>query len=316
VPFRSRLIGNFSRQMQLASLAPSLYNGLLSNRFLRKNINKLIGFHPNRSMPLLETETLNNWFNKRRKSTNKGNKKTVYFFCDEFTNYLDVSIGKKAIVLLERLGYEVVIPQHKESGRTFLSKGLVKKAKTIAEHNINSLASLVSEQSPLIGVEPSAILTLRDEYPELANSSLQTKAKHLALHSFMIDEFLYHEMQQGNIQKEQFTRDEKQISLHAHCYQKVLSSSKYSIYVLGFPENYKVNEIPSGCCGMAGSFGYEKEHYEVSQKVGELVLFPTIRKLKDNVIVAAAGTSCRHQIKDGVAVKALHLIEILAAAAL
>ena len=132
----------------------------------------------------------------------------------------------------------------------------------------------------------------------------------------MIDEFLYAEMQSGNITKAQFTTEEKIISLHTHCYQKVLSSSKYSLFILSFPQNFSVTEIASGCCGMAGSFGYEKEHYAVSQQVGELVLFPTIRNQKDNVVVAAAGTSCRHQIKDGVNVKALHPVEILAAAVL
>ncbi|MBP6023541.1 FAD-binding and (Fe-S)-binding domain-containing protein [Ferruginibacter sp.] len=316
VPLRTRLISNFSGQMQLASIAPSIYNAVLSNVFLRKNINKLIGFHPDRSMPLLEKETLRNWFTKRNKNVTAAFKKQVYFFCDEFTNYLDAAIGKKAILLLEQLGYEVIIPLHKESGRTYLSKGLVKKAKALAEENVQLLSALVSAQTPIIGIEPSAILTLRDEYPELVNAALQNKAQQLAAATFMIDEFLYTEMQAGNITKAQFTTEEKVISLHTHCYQKVLSSSKYSLFILSFPQNFSVTEIASGCCGMAGSFGYEKEHYAVSQQVGELVLFPTIRNQKDNVVVAAAGTSCRHQIKDGVNVKALHPVEILAAAVL
>ena len=316
VALRTRLISNFSGQMQLASIAPSIYNAVLSNSFLRKNINKLIGFHPDRTMPLLEKETLRNWFNKRKKNSSAAFKKQVYFFCDEFTNYLDAAIGKKAILLLEQLGYEVIIPLHKESGRTYLSKGLVKKAKVLAEENVQLLSALVSAQTPIIGIEPSAILTLRDEYPELVNASMQKKAQQLAAATFMIDEFLYAEMQSGNITKAQFTTEEKVISLHTHCYQKVLSSSKYSLFILSFPQNFSVTEIASGCCGMAGSFGYEKEHYVVSQQVGELVLFPTIRNQKENVVVAAAGTSCRHQIKDGVNIKALHPVEILAAAVL
>jgi Fe-S oxidoreductase len=311
VPVRTKLVSEFSKQMRLASLAPAIYNAVFENNFFRKNLNRLVGFHPDRSMPLLEKETLRSWFNKRKQTVNKGYKKKVYFFCDEFTNYLDVFIGKKAIVLLERLGYKVELLKHNESGRTYLSKGLVRKAKVIAEENIKLLSPKVSEQSPLIGIEPSAILTLRDEYPELATDASIVKAKHLAAHTYMIDEFLYNEMQQGNILKEQFTEDKRQISLHTHCYQKVLSSSKFSLFILSFPANYTVTEIPSGCCGMAGSFGYEKEHFEVSQKVGELVLFPSIRKLGDKVIVAAAGTSCRHQIKDGVAKRAYHPVEIL-----
>lgn len=311
VPLRAKLIGNFSKQMQLAALAPKIYNAVLKVDFFRRNINRLIGFHPNRTMPFLANETLLNWNKKRTKNAALKCKKTVNFFCDEFTNYLDASIGKMAIELLEKLGYEVIIPNHIESGRTFLSKGLVREAIKIAEQNLKLLSSVISNEAVLIGIEPSAILTLRDEYADLVNSTLKKDAKNLASKTFMIDEFLYNEIQLGNIVETQFTNNTKEISLHTHCYQKVLSSSKYSLFVLGFPTNYRVTEIASGCCGMAGSFGYEKEHFEVSQQVGELVLFPTIRQLKKGVVVAAAGTSCRHQIKDGVHHAALHPVEIL-----
>ncbi|MES2646019.1 MAG: FAD-linked oxidase C-terminal domain-containing protein [Bacteroidota bacterium] len=310
IPLRSKLIGNFAKQMRLAFLAPGLYNFVLRTNVLRRNMNRLVGFHPDRTMPLLAKQTLENWSDKRQ-SSHAASSKKVYLFCDEFTNYLDVSIGQKAILLLEKLGYEVVIPKHRESGRTFLSKGLLKKAATVANKNIRSLASLVSKDMPLIGIEPSAILTLRDEYIDLAEPALLADAKHLAAYTFTIEEFLYNEIKQGNIQQEQFTLATQDIVLHTHCYQKVLSSSRYSLFILSFPFNYTVKEIPSGCCGMAGSFGYEKEHYEVSQKVGELVLFPYVRKLEDEVLVAAAGTSCRHQVKDGTQKAALHPIEIL-----
>ena len=310
VPFRSKLIGHFSSQMKAASLAPWLYNFMIRTPFLRKNINRLLGFHPERSMPLLAKETLLSWF-KKRKNAYKNAGKQVFLFCDEFTNYLDVGIGKKTIMLLEHLGYEIIIPDHKESGRTFLSKGLVKEAAEIAKYNIKTLSLLVSEQKPMIGIEPSAILTLRDEYKDLAGQELQQQATYLAAFTFTIEEFLHREMINGNISKEQFTDDFKSVVLHAHCYQKVLSSSHYSSFILSFPENYEVKEIASGCCGMAGSFGYEKEHYDLSQQVGELVLFPYVRQLDDAVLVAAAGTSCRHQIKDGVNKKAFHPVEIL-----
>ncbi len=308
-PLRAKLIGNFSSQMQLAAIMPSLYNKLITTPFIGKKINQLIGFHPERSMPLLEKETLVKWVAGRPKSKSK--LKKVYLFVDEFTNYLDVSIGKKTILLLEQLGYEVLIPNHKESGRTFLSKGMVRKAKAIVNENIQLLAPLVSAQTPLIGIEPSAILTLRDEYKDLAEPALLESAKHLAANTYTIEEFLYQEMQRGAIDQTLFTSEHKTIVFHSHCYQKVLSSSKYAAFVLGFPTNYEVKEIPSGCCGMAGAFGYETEHFEVSQKVGELVLFPYLRNVAKEVAVVAAGTSCRHQIKDGLAMKALHPVEIL-----
>ncbi len=316
VPMRAKLIGNFSKQMRLASIAPGIYNAVLSNTWMRRNINKLLGFHPDRTMPLIATETLRKWNKRRVANVKKISQRKVYFFCDEFTNYLDVGIGKKAIELLEHLGYEVILPIHKESGRTYLSKGMVLQAKLIANENIALLSAALPAGAVLVGTEPSAILTLRDEYPALANPALKSAAAQLAAASFTIEEFLYNEIKAGHISKSQFHVQSKTIALHTHCYQKVLSDSKYSLFILGFPENYTVTEIDSGCCGMAGAFGYEKEHYEVSQKVAELVLFPTIRNLNAEVIVAAAGTSCRHQIKDGLQKKAMHPVEILAEAVL
>ncbi len=131
---------------------------------------------------------------------------------------------------------------------------------------------------PLIGIEPSAILTFRDEYIDLANDNNFEKAKQLAKNVFLIDEFIAKEIDKGNISKELFTKEKREIRLHGHCQQKALSSVAPSVKILSFPENYSVQTIPSGCCGMAGSFGYEKEHYDLSMKIGEMVLFPTIRK--------------------------------------
>jgi Fe-S oxidoreductase len=205
----------------------------------------------------------------------------------------------------------VIIPKHEESGRTWLSKGLVRKAKSIANKNIALLGDLVSATNPLIGLEPSAILTFRDEYPDLASDENLGATKNLATNSFFIDEFLAKEIEAGNITKEQFTNESKSILLHGHCQQKAVGNFSDSVKVLSFPTNYTVETIASGCCGMAGSFGYEKEHYEVSMNIGELVLFPKVRANKDTCTIAAPGTSCRHQIKDGTGAHALHTVEVL-----
>jgi FAD/FMN-containing dehydrogenase/Fe-S oxidoreductase len=306
-PFRSKLVGNFAAQMKLASLFRPIYNFIFGTTVLRKMANQLVGFHPDRSMPLLGAKTLQGWHKKRMSSQ----KKKVYFFCDEFTNFLDSSIGQKAILLLEQLGYQVIIPEHVESGRSYLSKGLLRKAAAIANQNIQLLSPLVSADMPIVGIEPSALLTLRDEYKDLASPENKAAAIHLAEYSFTIEEFIASEINAGNIIADTFTADAKHIAIHGHCYQKVLSSQDFSKQILSLPKNYTVEIIPSGCCGMAGSFGYEKEHYEVSQKVGELVLFPAVRNKANNTIVAAAGTSCRHQIKDGTNEVALHPVEIL-----
>ncbi len=313
VPFRSRMIANFTASAKLGSVAPSVYNFFMTNSFTSNVIKRSVGFAVKRSMPALSKVSLKDWFAKRPMSNRQLaiNKGRVYLFCDEFTNYNDAHIGITAVQLLEKLGYEVLIPHHEESGRTWLSKGLVRKAKKIANKNIELLKDIISDTTPLLGIEPSAILTFRDEYPDLATDDNLAAAKSLAKNALFIDEFLVREIEKGLISKELFTTDSKLIQLHGHCQQKAVGSLADSVKLLSFPENYKVEAIPSGCCGMAGSFGYEKEHYDVSMQIGELVLFPTVRKQAAETIIAAPGTSCRHQIKDGTQKKALHTVEVL-----
>jgi len=187
----------------------------------------------------------------------------------------------------------------------------VKKAKKIANQNINLLKSIITNQAPLVGIEPSAILTFRDEYIDLADKDIIKEAEELASNSFMIEEFLEREILAGKITKEQFTDKQQHIKFHGHCYQKSLTGTSSTMFLLNFPKNYTAEEIPSGCCGMAGSFGFEKEHYEMSMKVGELVLFPAVRESSTDTIIAAPGTSCRQQIKDGTKRDSLHPVEIL-----
>ena len=311
VPFRSKLIANFTAAAKLASLFPSLYNFVISNAITGSMIKILSGFAIKRSLPKISEVSLEKWFQKNYTSSNtKGNKK-VYLFCDEFTNYNDAAIGMKGVLLLEKLGYEVLLPKQVESGRAWLSKGLLRKAKQIANQNIELLGGIVTSAIPLIGIEPSAILTFRDEYPDLADEQNLASAKALARNTFLIDEFIANEISKGNIQKEAFTKNAKLIKLHGHCQQKAIASVAATQTILSFPENYKVEVIPSGCCGMAGSFGYEKEHYDLSMQIGELVLLPAVRNQLSDTIIAAPGTSCRHQIKDGAQKIALHPVEIL-----
>jgi Fe-S oxidoreductase len=263
-------------------------------------------------MPKMQKMSLRAWFKKRKTSTaSPPARRRVYFFCDEFTNYLDTEIGIKAIQLLEKLGYEVLMPPHKESGRAWLSKGLIRTAKKIANKNVQLFAPLISVETPLVGVEPSAILSFRDEYLDLADEENLEAATLLSKNVFMIDEFIAAEIEKGNIRRESFRKEQRIIKLHGHCQQKALASVDPSEKMLALPENYKVEIIPSGCCGMAGSFGYEKEHYDLSMKVGELVLFPAVRNADEHTIIAAPGTSCRHQVKDGTGRIAKHPVEVL-----
>lgn len=310
ISLRTRLIANITSVNKLGSYAPLIFNFFITNAFFSKLTANVLGFAEQRKFPKLSKQTLDKWFNKHSKDIDFPNGK-VHLFNDEFTRFNDTEIGIKAIMLLEKLGYEVIIPKHKESGRTFLSKGLIRKAKAIANENVRLLKDIITTEAPLVSIEPSAILAFRDEYPELVDKNLQQEAKNLKMNCLLIEEFLEMEMKKGKIKKESFSKVKINIKLHGHCHQKSLASTSPSLFVLGFPENYSVEEIPSGCCGMAGSFGYEKEHYDLSMKVGELVLFPAVRNAALKTIIAAPGTSCRHQIKDGTGRTAFHPVEIL-----
>ncbi|MBC3792448.1 FAD-binding and (Fe-S)-binding domain-containing protein [Spirosoma utsteinense] len=316
IPIRSRLIANFARLSGLASLVPWAWNGVLGTPALRRIANRTIGFHPDRTMPLMGKTTVTSWFKsrptpQRRDGFESREVGQILLFMDEFTNFNDVEVGQKAIQLFERLGYTVVIPEHGESGRAALSKGMLKYAKTLAERNVRALKDVITADTPLVGLEPSAILTFRDEYPDLVGESLMEDAKRIAEHTLTFEEFFARELEAGRISPEQFTDETRLIKLHGHCQQKAVSSLVPSKKALSLPKNYTVQLIPSGCCGMAGSFGYEAEHYDVSMKIGELVLFPTVRQQPEAVIIAAAGTSCRHQIHDGTGRKSKHPAEIL-----
>jgi FAD/FMN-containing dehydrogenase/Fe-S oxidoreductase len=323
VPFRSKLIANFTASAKLGALVPGLYNFAVSNSVIGGAIKSLSGFATKRSMPTMYKTTLKKWFKDRQRTTDNGRqvvdnscpssvvRRQVQLFCDEFTNYNDTEIGIKAILLLEKLGCEVIIPNHLESSRTWLSKGLVRKAKEIINKNIELLHPVISDDTPMIGIEPSAILTFRDEYIDLATDGNLSKAKELSKNVFYIDEFIAREFAGGKIDASLFSSATKKIKLHGHCQQKALSALSDTAAILSIPKNYSVEIIPSGCCGMAGSFGYEKEHYDLSMQIGELVLFPAVRNADSETIIAAPGTSCRHQIKDGTGTKAKHPVEIL-----
>lgn len=300
--FRSKLFANNAKYNKLGSKFPVLTN-FFTNTTLAK---KVMGVATERSVPKLAKQPLSAWLKKYQSIASK---KTVYLFNDEFTNYYDAEIGKDAIVVLEKLGYEVKTVNHEESGRSYISKGFLKEAKEIANKNVDTFKELISKETPLIGIEPSAILTFRDEYLRLADD--KTSAKKLSDNSFTIEEFLANEHAKGSIDTTKFSNETKELKIHGHCHQKALSSTHASFSILNIPKNYKVTIMNTGCCGMAGSFGYEKEHYKVSMQVGEDTLFPKVRNCSVDTEIVAAGTSCRHQIYDGTKRLAKHPVTIL-----
>ncbi|OCB74804.1 FAD-binding and (Fe-S)-binding domain-containing protein [Flavobacterium crassostreae] len=309
INFRTLLIANTPKINQFFAAAPWLYN-LSTKGILGTLIQKTTGFTTKRTLPLMHHITFEKWMEKHVQEGNFVHG-TVYLYNDEFLNYYDVAIGQTAVKLLNRLGYQVILPKIGISGRTYLSKGMLKEAREIAEKNIIDFEKELPKTQVLIGIEPSAILSFRDEYPDLCRGDLKEKAKKIASRTLLIEEFIAQEIEHGRITSDQFTDKPERVRMHGHCFQKTLSSVVPLKKMLMLPKNYQVLNIPSGCCGMAGSFGYEKEHYSLSMKIGELVLFPAIRSEEKSTLIAASGTSCRHQIADGTKHEAQHPVVIL-----
>ncbi len=310
---RSRAFAYNGKINHLISYVSSIYNTLITWKFSSKILKKIMGIAKERSIPKVESKSLKSWIkaNPKALKSKKKNAQKVYVFIDEFTNYLDTKTGKDVIEVLTKLGYEVLTVKDFESGRAYISKGFLEQAQKSAYKNVEVYKDLINDKMPLIGIEPSAILMFRDEYLDLIKEkNNKEQAKKIAKNTFLFEEFILKEFKRGNISTTDFTEEEKEINLHVHCQQKALSDMNISAEVLSIPKNYKVNLIDAGCCGMAGSFGYEKEHYEMSMKIGELKLFPTLRNNKKDVVVAP-GTSCRHQIHDGVNEEAIHPASLL-----
>ncbi len=315
VPLRSRFVAGTASLLRRAAAAPWLYNLAVTTPGVSHLLKWAAGFARARSLPRLPAMTLTAWWRRRGGSRARPTPLgRVHLFRDEFTDTLDATVGIQAVEVLEALGYEVVFPAHVDSGRAQLSKGLVREARDLAARNVELLDAVVSDEAPLVGVEPSAILSFRDEYPDLVPEPLAAAARRLAGRTLLVDEFLAREAACGRISSDTFDAQPRQILLHGHCHQKALSTVEATATILRLPGGHAVEVIPSGCCGMAGSFGYEREHFGLSMRIGELVLFPAVRAAAAHVLVAAPGTSCRHQIADGTGRRALHPVEILHAA--
>ena len=318
MPLRSLAVSRMATVEQFGHLVWPFYNLFASWKFSSNIIKQIINFSTERDIPTLSRVTMRTAV-KRECCKHKGQttKGKVYLFADEFTNFQEAELGLTFAKLLLRLGYEVEIPKHVESGRAAMSKGNLKLAKKFALKNVNLLKDKVSEQIPLVGIEPSCILSFRDEYPDLVPAELRPQAQQLGRNALLFDEFIMREVKAGRITSNDFKSDAVEIWLHGHCHQKALVGTEKTVQALKLIQNAQIHVIPSGCCGMAGSFGYEKEHYQTSLAIGEMVLFPTVRKAVANAdgimpcIVSAPGTSCRQQILDGTGIHAVHPIEIL-----
>lgn len=313
-PFRSWMVARMAKMEEFGAMVRPLYNFFATRKPSAAIIKSIVRFSADRQIPTLSRRSMRRLVAMENKKAPKTGRK-VYLFADEFTNHQEAELGLTFAKLLMKLGYSVEIPKHVESGRAAISKGCLKLAKKYAIQNVALLKDTVSEDMPLVGIEPSCILSFRDEYPDLVPSEMRSDAKKLAKNCLLFDEFIMREVAAGRVSQDAFKELNGEVYLHGHCHQKSLIGVGKCAEMLRLIPGAKVNVIPSGCCGMAGSFGYEKEHYETSMAIGEMVLFPIIRKATENkekkVIVAAPGTSCRQQILDGTGVKAFHPIEIM-----
>lgn len=316
-PFRSWMVARMAAVERLGHLVYPLYNLFASWKWSSAIIKHMVSFSPERTIPTLSPHTMRHLVkHQNSKLKNKGSK-LVYLFADEFTDLQEAQLGLTFARLLTSLGYRVQIPRHRESGRAAISKGCLHLAARYATYNVRHLKDLVSDETPLVGIEPSCILSFRDEYPDLVPAGLRAEAERLGRNCLLYDEFIMREVAKGNITPQQFRSSVIEVWLHGHCHQKSLVGIDKTAAMLRLLPGCRLHIIPSSCCGMAGSFGYEKEHYATSLAIGEMLLFPTIRKALESIphdiptYIAAPGTSCRQQILDGTGHKALHPIEIM-----
>ena len=288
----------------IASVSNSIINSSLSKQFLSK-----IGIDSNRSLPKLAETNFTKWFNNRMQPTHSNANSRVVYFHDTWATYYQPEIGKAAVELLENAGFEVIIVENRVCcGRPMLSKGMVEPARERASKNVSLLAPYAAKGIPIVGTEPSCILTFRDEYLDLLPHN--TDASILSENSFMIDEFFLKLYESGDLGID-WKNVGPNVLLHEHCHQRSLIGKKSAQQMLSI-SGCEVTESGAGCCGMAGSFGYEAEHYDISKTIAEDRLLPAIRNISDDTVIAVSGISCQHQIEDFSGRQAKHIVQVLA----
>ncbi len=306
-PLRNKVFGHTAKLNAWGSRTAPFSNLMASNPIGKMMSQMLLGIHPKRNPPKFVRNTFAKWF-KARSASNAQATNTVVLLNDTYMNYNYPEIGQAAVALLEAAGLNVVLSDTQCCGRPMISKGLLDDAKSNAVANVDQLYAYAEQGIPVIGCEPSCLLTFRDEYPELVRDE---RAKKVAANSFMIDEFLVQLQEEGKLTLN-LGKLEKKVLFQAHCHQKADMGTATSMAALRLASGYQVELVNAGCCGMAGSFGYEKEHYDLSMKIGEESLFPAIRAKDEDWEVAVMGVSCRQQVADGTGRKARHLVEVLA----
>ncbi len=297
ITLRERFFGQASDIYPFAMISPGLSNLMIRSAFGKFIFNKLFGITPERTLPQFAPQTFIKWFRKRESFRSD---KKVALFIDIFTNYHDTSNGMDTVRVLEKMGYEVLIPKVHEEGRPYFTKGLMDHAKKAALNVVRELYGYIDKGIPVVGIEPSVVLTIRDEYLDLLDDEWTVKVQKVAKSTFTFEEFI-------SLNKSYLpsVKSSGKVLLHGHCHAKALIGNDPTIEALELV-GYKVEVVDSGCCGMAGSFGYEQETYPISINMGEQRLFPAVKAVPETTEICAPGFSCRHQIKDGTGKSAKH----------
>ena len=305
LPLRNRMFGGIETLNRIGSRLAPVSNWIANSSLNRWLMEVAAGIDRRRPLPLFARETFESWY-RSHQAEGDGSKGEVVLFHDTFNNFNTPNVAIAATRFLERSGYRVVLADKKCCGRPMISKGMLNQAKENSAWNVDKLAPYAEKGTPIVGLEPSCLLTLRDECPEFIRTAA---AKKVAENSFLLEEFVVREQKAGRLLLDP-NGSGKRVLLHGHCHQKALVGTAPTVAMLK-SAGYEVSEVDSGCCGMAGSFGFEKEHYELSTKIGNRRLAPAVKAAGADVEIVAAGISCRQQIEHLAARQTKHPAELL-----
>ncbi|HEY7558551.1 MAG TPA: FAD-linked oxidase C-terminal domain-containing protein [Candidatus Binatia bacterium] len=305
LPLRNKIFGAIEGLNRLGSNFAPLSNWLVNTSLNRWLMEVVTGIDRRRPLPEFAGETFEEWFGSHPPEGG-GSKGEVVLFHDTFNNFNTPTVAIAATRFLQKSGYRVLLVDKRCCGRPMISKGMLGQAKDNSAWNVGRLAPYADKGTPIIGLEPSCLLTLRDEYPEFLRTSA---AKRVAENSFLFEEFIQRERGAGRIRLENKSQNRK-VLLHGHCHQKALVGTAPTVSML-IAAGFDVSEVDSGCCGMAGSFGFEKEHYDLSITIGNRRLAPAVKAAAAGVEIVAPGISCRQQIEHLAGRRAKHPAELM-----
>ncbi|HZD39162.1 MAG TPA: heterodisulfide reductase-related iron-sulfur binding cluster, partial [Terriglobales bacterium] len=305
LPLRHRLFGGIERLNRLGCLFAPLSNAFVRSPLTRWLMELVGGVDRRRPLPEFAGTTFRDWFSMHE-ARGDGTRGEVVLFDDTFNNFNTPDVAIAAVCLLEQMDYRIILANKRCCGRPMISKGLLAQAKNNAAWNVEQLAGYAERGVSIIGLEPSCLLTLRDEYPEFVRTP---EAKNVAANSFLLEEFLLRERDSGELTAA-FQGESGKALLHGHCHQKALVGTVATVAALEWA-GFDVSEVDSGCCGMAGSFGFEREHYDLSVVIGNRRLAPAVKAAGADVAIVAPGISCRQQIDHLTGRKAMHPAELL-----